>query len=302
MFYNANKVDNKLLCKHCEGRLDTPKILPCGETICSFCETSIQINDRMFDCLVCKEKHKMPKNGLITNKSLSEILAIELTTVSRGEAYDSLMKFLDDIQKKLSFIKNGIENSTDLVKEHCIDLRSEVQLTAEEVILKVNDITTKLIEEIDEYEQELIEFNKTNSKSLDLFNAIVKELESFHTLNSEYLDKNEIDDKLIKKSYEEATNLVKKAKLEIENLKNIIFDGNILKFERNNEKINETILGRLKKNKMIDSLIISNHSEQKQLLSLCEFSSNQKWNLIYRASQDGFEAFSFHTKCDNSTM
>jgi hypothetical protein len=299
MFYYANKVDNKLLCKQCEGRLDTPKILPCGETICSFCETSIQINDRMFNCLVCKEKHEMPVKGLLNNRLASEILAIELTTVSRGEAYDSLMKFLDDIQKKLSFIKNGIENSTDLVKEHCIDLRSEVQLTAEEVILKVNDITTKLIEEIDEYEQELIEFNKTNSKSLDTFNAIVKELESFHTLNFEYLNKNEVDDKLIKKSYEEATNLVKKAELEIENLKSIIFDGNILKFERNNEKINDAILGKLNKNKMIDSLIISNHSEQKQLLSLCEFSLNQKWNLIYRASQDGFEAFSFHTKCDN---
>ena len=299
MFYYANKVDNKLLCKQCEGRLDIPKILPCGETICSFCETSIQINDRMFNCLVCKEKHEMPVKGLLNNRLASEILAIELTTVSRGEAYDSLIKFLDDIQKKLSFIKNGIENSTDLVKEHCIDLRSEVQLTAEEVILKVNDITTKLIEEIDEYEKELIEFNKTNSKSLDTFNAIVKELESFHTLNNENLNKNVIDDKLVKKSNEEATNMAKKAELEIENLKNIIFDGNILKFERNTEKINDAILGKLNKNKMIDSLIISNHSEQKQLLSLCEFSSNQKWNLIYRASQDGFEAFSFHTKCDN---
>jgi len=299
MFYDAYKVDNKLLCRQCKVRLEKPKILPCGETICSFCETSIQIKDRMFDCLVCKEKHKMPKNGLITNKSLSEILAIELTTVSRGEAYDSLMKFLNDIQKKLSFIKIGIENSTDLVKEHCIDLRSDVQLAAEETILKVNDITTKLIEEIDEYEKELIEFNKNNSKSLDTFNAIVKELESFHTLNTEYLNKNKVDDKLLKKSNEEADNLVKKAELEIENLKNSIFDGNILKFERNTEKINDTILGMLKKNKIIDSLIISNHSEQKQLLSLCEFSLNQKFNLIYRASQDGFEASSFHSKCDN---
>ena len=299
MFYDANKVDNKLLCKQCNVRLDIPKILPCGETICSFCETSIQINDRMFDCLVCKEKHKMPKNGLITNKSLSEILAIELTTVSRGEAYDSVKKLLNEIEKKRSIIKLGINNRTDLVKEHCIDLRSDVQLKTEEAIQQINDINSKLIEEIDEYEKELIEFNKTNSKSLDTFNAIVKELESFHTLNTEYLSKNEVDDKLIKKSNEEANNLIKKAELEIENLKNIIFDGNVLEFERNNEKICKNLLGVTISKKMIESNILDSNFQIKELFLLCEFPISQKWNLIYRASKDGFEAINFHSKCDD---
>ncbi len=32
---------------------------------------------------------------------------------------------------------------------------------------------------------------------------------------------------------------------------------------------------------------------------MCEFNVNQKWSLIYRASQDGFEAANFHFKCDN---
>jgi len=48
MFYVANKVDQELLCQNCEGKLDIPKILPCGETICSLCETSIQVNDQIF--------------------------------------------------------------------------------------------------------------------------------------------------------------------------------------------------------------------------------------------------------------
>ena len=33
MFFDTNKVNNALLCKQCEGRLDIPKILACGETI-----------------------------------------------------------------------------------------------------------------------------------------------------------------------------------------------------------------------------------------------------------------------------
>ncbi len=79
MFFETNKVNDVLLCQNCEGRLDMPKILSCGETICSLCETSIQINDRMFDCLVCKEKHKMPKNGLINDKIAMKMLSIEAT-------------------------------------------------------------------------------------------------------------------------------------------------------------------------------------------------------------------------------
>jgi hypothetical protein len=299
MFYEAKKIDNQLLCRQCEGKLDIPKILPCGESICSLCETSIQVNDQMFDCLVCKDKHDMPRNGLVISKSMSKILEIKLTTVSRGESYDSLKKMSSQIQKKLNLIKLGINNRTDLVREHCMDLRSDVQLKAEEAIQQVNDISSKIIEEIDEYEKELIEFNKTNKESLDSFNAFVNELESFHTLSIEYLNKNEIDDKLVKKSNEEATNLIKRAELEIENLKSIIFDENILNFEKNNEKLNETMFGTLKTDKMIDFLILSKQSQIKKLFSLCEFPINQKWNLIYRASRDGFEASSFHAKCDS---
>ena len=128
MFYDTAKLDIALLCKHCGGRLDIPKILPCGKTICSFCEKSIQVNENKFDCLVCKEKHDMLKNGLVTSEALLEILSIKQTNVSRGRAFDQLKNLLDNIQYKRNYIKLGIENGTDLVKEHCIELRSDVQL------------------------------------------------------------------------------------------------------------------------------------------------------------------------------
>jgi hypothetical protein len=107
--YFEKKVTDVLFCQICEFRLDIPKILPCGENICSLCETSIQVNDQMFDCLACKEKHKIPENGLIVNKSLLKILSAKLTRVSRGKAFDSLLKLLDEIEKKHSFLKHGIE-------------------------------------------------------------------------------------------------------------------------------------------------------------------------------------------------
>ena len=37
---------------------------------------------------------------------------------------------------------------------------------------------------------------------------------------------------------------------------------------------------------------------QKKLLEICEFSKDQKWELKYRASTDGFKTTDFHSHCD----
>lgn len=52
------------------------------------------------------------------------------------------------------------------------------------------------------------------------------------------------------------------------------------------------------KNEFSDSLIL-NRTMAKKLIKLCEFSENTDWELIYRASRDGFGADDFHYKCDN---
>jgi hypothetical protein len=50
-------------------------------------------------------------------------------------------------------------------------------------------------------------------------------------------------------------------------------------------------------NRIMDSVIL--RGKTSELMFLCEFQNTLKWNLIYRASQDGFEAANFHSKCDN---
>ncbi len=47
-----------------------------------------------------------------------------------------------------------------------------------------------------------------------------------------------------------------------------------------------------------DSLIL-NESDQLNLIKLCCFDEQFiKWNLVYRASRDGFASANFHEKCD----
>ena len=52
-------------------------------------------------------------------------------------------------------------------------------------------------------------------------------------------------------------------------------------------------------NTLFDSNIITTTSQAISLIKLCEFNSDKKFKLIYRASRDGFGKEKFHAKCDN---
>ncbi len=75
MFFDPDQINNLLNCKKCNGRLDEPKLLPCGNSICSYCAASIKLNGKQYDCLVCKNKHEMPKNGLHIINALNDLLS-----------------------------------------------------------------------------------------------------------------------------------------------------------------------------------------------------------------------------------
>jgi hypothetical protein len=51
--------------------------------------------------------------------------------------------------------------------------------------------------------------------------------------------------------------------------------------------------------KIFDSKILNASEYHKKLIDLCEFDVETKWNLLYRASEHGFTAQDFHSKCDN---
>jgi hypothetical protein len=298
MYFETNQVNDILICDQCEGKLDIAKILPCGKTVCSFCAplNLLSTIDNKFDCLVCKNKHEVPKDGLPDNLVALKMLSIKPTRISRGKFFDSLQRSLDEVQKKYYFIKNCIENRNDLVNDHCMNLRSDVQLKTEEAIQQINDISRIIIEEINEHEKRLIKLNNTNIMSLNKFTKIADELQSFHTINTEYLKQHTVDDDKIKKLDEEATYLVKKTQSEIQSLKDVIFDSKLLAFKTNKEKLNKSILGETKVWKTSG---LFDFKQKNELMLLCEFPVDQKWDLIYKASKDGFQAVRFHSKCDD---
>jgi hypothetical protein len=303
MYFDSNQVNNLLNCINCNARIDEPKLLPCGDTICSYCVSQLKIdsNNNEFTCIVCGDLHEMPRKGLPLNKRLSEMLNIKPTRVSRGKLFNLLEESIKEIEKKINFFKIGIKNSDEYVKEYCFELRNEVHLATELTIEKVQDLSQEFIDQLLAYESELIEINKSNTNSREAFSSIVSELELFQMEKSEFLKSNKIiDDDSMVKLNEAALSLTVKADLEMKKLQAIILNGNIYQFKANASRISPSLIGasNFVDTTNIISTILTGKDQVKDLMLLCKFPLYQKWSLIYRASQDGFEAAKFHSKCD----
>jgi len=301
MYYNKNEVNNILTCKYCEGRLEEPKLLPCGKSICSLCVLTIKLNaSSEYDCSACNKKHEMSKNGLPVNEALVEMLSLQAIQVVKSQEYESLQEILIDIQKKRNLLNLCLNNSQDCIIEHCNELRDQVQLAKESIIMKINDLSDVMIDEIDEYKHELMDMNRKNLKRLKRYENVDKELEIFHLKTEEYLKQNNLNDNKITKLNQDAIKLKEKADFTIKNIRDKIFSGRFLMFEANREVLKKSILGKMELINM-NSTILRDENQIKDLMNLCECPIYQKWNLIYRASQDGFAAKDFHSKCDNQS-
>ena len=76
MYCDFKTIENFLKCKKCQRRIDEPRILHCGKTICSLCASSIVIDsNNQYDCLVCNKKHEMSNEGLSLIVKILELLS-----------------------------------------------------------------------------------------------------------------------------------------------------------------------------------------------------------------------------------
>ena len=305
MFFEESEINSIINCYKCQERLDDPRILPCGDTVCSRCVATIHVNNGQFDCLICDKKHLMDEHGLMVNKMALNLLSKQPKEVYRSRLVELLKDKLSEIRNKITSISFGINNSVDTINEYCKELRSDVQLATEEAIQQLNEHSDQLILQIENYENESIQSCQLNinDERKKGANKNVKELEMFHYEWTNYLKQTKISDDEISSAYNQGFQLNEKAEQEQLNLNSLIFDGAMLKFERNSKRLDKSLLGLITLKGVTgvtDSFILSNQ-QLAHLIRLCEFSLKQKWELVYRASKDGFSAANFHSKCDSKS-
>ena len=121
MFYEEKTIKNILNCELCNERLDQPKKLPCGATICTSCAAGLDIVDNQVECSICADIHLIDsRKGLPTCKIIASILAVQPAEISRGDAVNALKANLNEVRQKMLKLNMSINNGVDQIKGKCL--------------------------------------------------------------------------------------------------------------------------------------------------------------------------------------
>jgi hypothetical protein len=301
MAYSEKELNNIFDCNNCKQIFDEPRILPCGFSICSSCVANIHFYaDNTFNCSLCSKKHVLPEEGFPVNRSLISLKSIDPVLIKQIELFQ---QSLDRIKETIIQLSFTINNSDEQIQEHCMNIKNDIQLTKEEAIEHISDLSEQLIQDVNEYERKCIRLNRMNSFDYKHYLNVLNELEMFHSKWSQYLMRSSvlIKNEIILEANKNAIDLNKKAEKEKSNLWDMIFNGDMVYFESNLCKISKLSLGFITFEHNIKNNAILNDTQWYDLMLLCEFKLDQKWQLLYRATRDGFNAFDFHSKCDQKT-
>ena len=252
MIFSEEVYNTIIKCSICNLKLDESKILPCG-IYCKNCVSEMirsKVGDS-FRCnsMICGKFHSIPVEGFISWAPMEQLLSDEskasLDSIYRGESVKKLRENLFEIDKKLTQFSSDLSNGSNLVKEHCSKLRNEVQLETEILIQKIQKFNENMINEINEYESKQVSSLEKNNLPTNDFNDFVDETKKFHENYVKYLKNYEIDNSEIEKAIKESKKLFKRFFGENQKLKKNIFNENMIKYEKNNLKVFQNILGSL---------------------------------------------------------
>ncbi len=152
---------------------------------------------------------------------------------------------LNKFKEKLNKAKFDLENGGEyIIKEHCVEIRRQVQLAKEETLLKIEEITDALFKKIDLFESDSLEAVSTANN--DVITSKLNELKSENDKWNKCLDEHKIDSKLI----DNLRDCISKFTIERENINQLLFNSQLLEFEP--IKMEQISIGTLS-NVVIDS-------------------------------------------------
>ena len=219
MFFEEAEIDEILKCEKCTQKFDEPRNLPCGKIVCNSClDTalmSIDEKNNSFMCPLCQADHK---NGEFpVSELIKKLLGKSSAEVYRGDLVEKFKSNLKEIEAQKIKIEYILKNSVDMIKEHCIELRCDVDLATEMLIRDIQKQRDVMIQQIDDYEAKTIELLQTDNKDNCLkmrfwnwtFEKKILELGEFSKKWRSYLKKVKIDDEEVANTNELAVTLRK---------------------------------------------------------------------------------------------
>jgi hypothetical protein len=118
MFYEKNEIDEELKCPSCSQKYQSPRLLPCGDSICFGCVEFIkdQNSKDLYKCPVCEKIHAVQAENLPTNKILEKLLRKKANEVYRNKDVEELKEKLTILKLKTEKLENQFRHPHETVK------------------------------------------------------------------------------------------------------------------------------------------------------------------------------------------
>jgi hypothetical protein len=182
-------------------------------------------------------------------------------------------------------------------------MRFQVDEQREELKKRIDEIALTMIDEIKKSEAIYFKNLKERFASLDQSKSLENELnqieETFRNPNLLFETIEEMQQKQAESLKDIQIKLNEMNQVKDDLKATLFFIPNISSFNQNET----SLFGSIKLNQFtninsLQSQILKGDRQSLELIKLCEFSPNDKWSLLYRATRDGFRSTDFHSKCD----
>jgi len=292
-------MESALICrfKNCNKFFKDPILLPCYESICN--NHLKDIKEDKFNCVFCKKDHQIPENGFLLQKSLIDILNLNFHLTDQGKEAKKVLKELEKCIEDIEMINNDPEN---YIFEYFLNIRNKIDLERERLKLSIDMISDQLMIKLNDYQKEC-KLNLDKIKQLNKQTQIdLNKLKQQTSDWQEMLRSPKLEDQNIKTIKNEIDQNLNKPLEVFEELKESLLIGKEVYFNPANTDFNLGLFAdfniRFTFSNFNNSKILT-PNKAIDLFKLCEFNEKEKFNLIYRASEDGFKASDFHNKCDD---
>jgi len=123
------------------------------------------------------------------NKSLKNLM--------KTSPVEEFKQNLNKIESRKTKMENILLNGADRVREHCIDLRLDVDLATETAIQEIRNHRDTILKQINDYEAKTVGLIQIEVKERNVFKSSINSMDEFSKIWKSYLTRLKIDEKKV---------------------------------------------------------------------------------------------------------
>jgi hypothetical protein len=253
--YEEEEIDQELMCPSCLQKLQSPRILPCGDSICFECILIDKNKTELCKCPVCNEIHKIDVNSLPRIKILEKLLNKKPTEIDVIKTFKTLKEKLEVLSSNRDKLERYLNFPHEIIQDHCKGLLNQIDLTTEKAHRLVDRLSDSLINQVNEYEKECIaqfESLSENECIVPIKSVLNETKRFFHekTACIKSLDSEELECSIV-----DSNRLISTIQDNFCSLESNLFNNGKMKFFKNENEITSDFLGELRAFTVIETHI-----------------------------------------------